>query len=100
MGWLLCRSAAACRLSYFCAVGSTVLSLDAMPLMLAAPIAQDSAMLDIDEAIDGVHLYRQHGGGTLVSPTQSENGRDPHAMRRISLATGVPVIMGQPQLRF
>jgi|EP01046_Picozoa_sp_COSAG06_P061468 phosphotriesterase-related protein len=55
---------------------------------------EDSAMLDIDEAIEGVQLYKQHGGGTLVSPTGNEIGRDPHGMRRISLATGVPVIMG------
>ena len=51
-------------------------------------------MLDIDEAIEGVELYKQHGGGALVSPTQPETGRDPHGLRRISLATGVPVVMG------
>jgi len=39
-------------------------------------------------------LFKQHGGGALVSPTGNEIGRDPHGMRRISLATGVPVIMG------
>eukprot|EP01043_Picozoa_sp_COSAG02_P010940 COSAG02_NODE_396_length_23126_cov_282.150258_13_plen_253_part_00 len=55
---------------------------------------EDSAMLDIDEAIEGVMLYKQHGGGSLVSPTGNEIGRDPHGMRRISLATGVPIVMG------
>lgn len=55
---------------------------------------EDSAMLDIDEAIEGVLLYKQHGGGALVSPTGKQLGRDPHGMRRISLATGVPIVMG------
>ena len=55
---------------------------------------EDSAMLDIEEAIDGLELYKQHGGGALVSPTGPEIGRDPHGLQRVSLATGVPIVMG------
>jgi hypothetical protein len=55
---------------------------------------EDSQLTDIGEAIEGIELFKQHGGGTVVSPTGSEIGRDPHGLRRISLATGVAVVMG------
>jgi phosphotriesterase-related protein len=55
---------------------------------------EDAQMLDIEEAIEGTELYRQFGGGCLVSPTGAEIGRDPSGLRRISLATGVHIVMG------
>ena len=41
-----------------------------------------------------IRLYGQAGGGTLVDPTLEHIGRLPEAMRRVSEATGVHVVMG------
>ncbi len=38
--------------------------------------------------------YRKRGGGTLVDVTSIGLGRDPAALRRVSKATGVHVVMG------
>ena len=55
---------------------------------------EDSRMDDIEEAIAGAELYKQFDGGCLVSPTGPEIGRDPRGLCRISMATGVHIVMG------
>ena len=55
---------------------------------LAMPITDE---VQITEEI---RLYGQAGGGTLVDPTLEHIGRNPEAMRRVSEATGVHVVMG------
>ena len=55
---------------------------------LAMPITDE---VQITEEI---RLYGQAGGGTLVDPTLEHFGRLPEAMRRVSEATGVHVVMG------
>ena len=55
---------------------------------LAMPITDE---VQITEEI---RLYGQAGGGTLVDPTLEHIGRLPEAMRRVSEATGVHVVMG------
>jgi predicted metal-dependent phosphotriesterase family hydrolase len=42
---------------------------------------------------------RQAGGGTLVDLTLDEIGRDPAALRRVSEATGVQIVMGSGHYR-
>ncbi len=55
---------------------------------LAMPITDE---VQITEEI---RLYGQAGGGTLVDPVLEHIGRLPEAMRRVSEATGVHVVMG------
>jgi len=45
-------------------------------------------------AVDEVTLFRQAGGSAIVDCTTVGLARDPEAIRRISLATGVHVTMG------
>lgn len=49
-----------------------------------------------DESImlDEVKLYRDAGGGTICDPTNIGIGRNPRALRRISEASGVNIVMG------
>jgi len=55
----------------------------------------DNARLDdIDEAIEEVSLYRQHGGQSIVEATSGGIGRDPVGLARISRATGLNIVMG------
>ena len=49
---------------------------------------------DEDLACEELRLLRTAGGGTLVDLTQDEIGRDPAALRRVSEATGVTIVMG------
>ncbi len=49
---------------------------------------------DVDVAIREVEAYRAVGGGTIIDPTNEGIGRDPDALRRISEATGIHIVMG------
>ena len=49
---------------------------------------------DVDLAIEEVGRYRAAGGGAIAEPTNEGLGRDPIALRRISEATDVHIVMG------
>lgn len=49
---------------------------------------------DVDLLVEEVQRYRDAGGLSLVDMTNIGIGRDPLALRRISEATGVQVVMG------
>jgi phosphotriesterase-related protein len=49
---------------------------------------------DVDLVTDEVQAYRAAGGTTIVDVTNIGLGRDPLALRRISQATGVQIVMG------
>lgn len=51
-------------------------------------------LLDEEVAIEEVSRFRRAGGGTVVDPTCRGIGRDPEALKRISRASGLHVIMG------
>ena len=51
-------------------------------------------MDDEDTAIAELRLYAEAGGGTVCDPTSIGIGRNPAALRRISEASGVHVVMG------
>ncbi|UMG93497.1 M20/M25/M40 family metallo-hydrolase [Nocardioides sp. TF02-7] len=55
----------------------------------AAGLLDDEAL-----AVQELGRYAAAGGGTLVDLTTDEIGRDPAALRRVSEATGVHVVMG------
>jgi phosphotriesterase-related protein len=50
-------------------------------------------------AIEEVRAFRDAGGGTIVDCTSEGLGRDPAALRRVSEATGVQVVMGSGHYR-
>ncbi|MFG2040700.1 hypothetical protein ACGFI8_26865, partial [Dactylosporangium sp. NPDC048998] len=53
------------------------------------------AILDDEEiAVEEVRRFAAAGGGTICDPTNIGLKRDPEALRRISAATGVNVVMG------
>ena len=56
---------------------------------------RDNAIMD-DEAIAirEAEFFREAGGGTIVDVTLDTIGRDPEALKRISRAAGVNVVMG------
>ena len=49
---------------------------------------------DETTALQELADYRKRGGGTLVDVTSIGLGRDPAALRRVSKATGIQVVMG------
>ena len=49
---------------------------------------------DEGAAIDELGLFAREGGRTVVDPTCLGIGRDPSALRRISRATGLNIVMG------
>jgi len=51
-------------------------------------------VLDEQEAIDELMLFKKAGGNTIVDVTMIGVGRDPKALARISRTTGLNVIMG------
>ena len=56
---------------------------------------RDNLMLDDEErAIKEASLYKRAGGKTIVDVTNWGIGRDPHALTRISRATGLNIVMG------
>ncbi len=50
-------------------------------------------------AIEEVGRFREAGGGTIVDCTSEGLGRSPEALRRVSEATGVHVVMGSGHYR-
>ncbi len=51
-------------------------------------------LIDEQEAIEEVKMFREAGGGTVVDVTNFGIGRDPNALTRISRAAGLHIIMG------
>lgn len=51
-------------------------------------------LLDAEVAIDELMRFVEHGGRTVVDPTNLGIGRDPSALQRISRRTGLQIIMG------
>ncbi|MBN9611118.1 MAG: hypothetical protein J0I11_17595 [Actinobacteria bacterium] len=79
------------------------------PDQLGVTLSHDHVMIDAwdfqkprydvifdDESImlEEVNLYRDAGGGTICDPTNIGIGRNPRALRRISEASGVNIVMG------
>ena len=60
----------------------------------AGPIADNYVLDDESVAIEEMQELYASGGTTLVDPTPIGLGRDPLALRRVSEATGVNVVMG------
>jgi len=54
----------------------------------------DMQLTDETQAIEELLPFKQAGGGTIVDATNLDLGRDPVALKRISLATGLNIIMG------
>lgn len=55
---------------------------------------QDHVVLDEALAISELQSFASHGGRSLIDLTVDDFGRDPLALRRISQATGVQIVMG------
>ncbi len=51
-------------------------------------------LIDEQEAIEEVKMFKEAGGGTVVDVTNFGIGRDAKALTRISKATGLHIIMG------
>ena len=51
-------------------------------------------LLDEQEAVEEARLFKQAGGSSIVDCTLDDIGRDPESLARISLSTGLNVIMG------
>ncbi|MCW5252575.1 MULTISPECIES: phosphotriesterase [unclassified Streptomyces] len=58
------------------------------------PNADNDVMGDFDEMLTEVLAFAHSGGGTLVEVSPIGLGRDPEALRRLSLASGLTVVMG------
>jgi phosphotriesterase-related protein len=56
--------------------------------------ADNDFLGDFDTAYDELMAYKRVGGGTIVEVSNIRLGRDPHALARISRATGLNVVMG------
>jgi len=56
--------------------------------------ADNDFLGDFDTAYDELMAYKRRGGGTIVEVSNIRLGRDPHALARISRATGLNVVMG------
>lgn len=50
-------------------------------------------------AVEEVTLFRDAGGATIVDCTSEDLGRDPAALLRVSMATGVNIVMGSGHYR-
>ncbi len=50
-------------------------------------------------AIEEVRRFREAGGATIVDCTSEGLGRQPEALRRVSEATGVGIVMGSGHYR-
>lgn len=48
----------------------------------------------VEDAVEEVKTFREVGGGCIVEVSAIGMGRDPHGYRRISMETGVHVVMG------
>ncbi len=71
------------------------LTLDILSDVVHGRMNRDTYLLD-DEAlaIKEAGEFKRHGGGTIVDVTSIGLKRDPEALRRISRATGLNVVMG------
>ena len=54
----------------------------------------DMQLTDENQAINELLPFKQAGGRTIVDATNVNLGRDPMALKRISLATGLNIVMG------
>ncbi|HEY3131077.1 MAG TPA: phosphotriesterase-related protein, partial [Acidobacteriota bacterium] len=54
----------------------------------------DNRMLDWDLIAHELSFFKKAGGGTIVEVTPLGMGSDPDALRRISEASGVPIVHG------
>jgi len=70
------------------------LIIDAFKLFGEASGSYAWIMDDEDVAIAEVQRFKAAGGGAIADPTNIGIGRDPAALRRISEATGVHIVMG------
>jgi len=52
------------------------------------------SLMDLDTTIEEVKMFRKAGGGAMVDATTIGIGRNPDALARISLKSGVHIIMG------
>jgi phosphotriesterase-related protein len=60
-----------------------------------ALISRDNLVqLDVELAIKELTYFKRAGGNTLVDMTTKSVGRDPIALKAISIATGVNIVMG------
>jgi phosphotriesterase-related protein len=58
-------------------------------------VVQDNLVLiDEDEAVEELQLYKDLGGGAIVDATSVGLGRDPEALARVSRATDLHIVMG------
>ena len=69
-------------------VGNLHLALD------REPIADNYVLADVDLAIQEVTEFKNHGGNTIVDVTSMGLNRAPLALRQVSEATGVNIVMG------
>jgi len=51
-------------------------------------------LLDEEEAITELMRFREAGGNSVIDATNDDIGRDPRALQRISVATGLNIVMG------
>jgi len=61
---------------------------------IVAPISDNYLLADETVAIDEVNNFKKSGGGTIVDVTSIGLKRDPEALRRVSQATGIHLVMG------
>lgn len=59
----------------------------------------DGLMNNEELVIRDLTRFASSGGGCIVDVTSAELGRDPEALRRVSLATGLPLVMGSGHYR-
>lgn len=58
------------------------------------PNADNDVLGDFDEMLDEVNVFARLGGGTIVDVTNLSLGRDPEALRSLSAASGLHIVMG------
>lgn len=55
----------------------------------------DNALIDsFDDAVDELMYFKAHGGESIIDCTLDEIGRDPLALRELSLKTGINIVAG------
>ncbi len=59
-----------------------------------APLSDNYILADEQAAIEEVMEFRERGGGAIVEVTSIGLKRDPEALRRVSEATGLHIVMG------
>ena len=61
---------------------------------MVSPISDNYLLTDETAAIEEVNNFKNTGGGTIVDVTSIGLKRDPEALRRVSHATGIHLVMG------